>query len=76
MMTTMVSRCQWKYLFQNCNKFKIKVLFQVFVGQSAEFPVVRERSVTLQPGREHFLEMAGFMVTTDQQAESLDVKYR
>jgi len=49
---------------------------QVFVGQSAEFPVVRERSVTLQPGREHFLEMAGFMVTTDQQAESLDVKYR
>ena len=51
-------------------------MFQVFVGQSAEFPVVRERSVTLQPGREHFLEMAGFMVTTDQQAESLDVKYR
>ena len=55
---------------------KIKVLLQVFVGQSAEFPVVRERSVTLQPGREHFLEMAGFMVTTDQQAEALDVKYR
>ena len=38
--------------------------------------MVRERSVTLQPGREHFLEMAGFMVTTDQQAEGLDVKYR
>ena len=55
---------------------KIKALFKVFVGQSAEFPVVRERSVTLQPGREHFLEMAGFMVTTDQEAEGLDVKYR
>ena len=38
--------------------------------------MVRERSVTLQTGREHFLEMDGFMVTTDQQAESLDVKYR
>ena len=77
MMTTMVLRFQWKYSFQDCNnKFRIKVLFQVFVGQSAEFPVVRERSVTLQPGREHFLEMAGFMVTTDQQAEGLDVKYR
>ena len=54
----------------------IVIVVQVFVGQPAEFPVVRERAVTLQPGREHFLEMAGYTVTTDQEAESLDVQYR
>ena len=52
------------------------IVVQVFVGQPAEFPVVRERAVTLQPGREHFLEMSGYTVTTDQEAESLDVQYR
>ena len=52
------------------------IVVQVFVGQPAEFPVVRERAVTLQPGREHFLEMAAYTVTTDQEAESLDVQYR
>ena len=52
------------------------IVVQVFVGQPAEFPVVRERAVTLQPGREHFLEMAGYTVTTDHEAESLDVQYR
>ena len=52
------------------------IVVQVFVGQPAEFPVVRERAVTLQPGREHFLEMGGYTVTTDQEAESLDVQYR
>ena len=30
--------------------------FNVFVGQPEEFPVVRKRSVKLEPGREHFEE--------------------
>ena len=30
--------------------------FNVFVGQPEEFPVVRKRSVKLEPGREHFVE--------------------
>ena len=31
--------------------------FRVFIGQSAEFPVGKQRSLKLQPGREHFVEL-------------------
>ena len=31
--------------------------FKVFIGQPAEFPVVKQRSLKLQPGREHFVEL-------------------
>ena len=32
--------------------------FKLFVGQSDEFPVFQQRSVRLEPGREHFLELS------------------
>ena len=31
--------------------------FKVFIGQPAEFPVFKQRSLKLQPGREHFVEV-------------------
>ena len=31
--------------------------FKVFIGKPAEFPVMKQRSLKLQPGREHFVEL-------------------
>jgi hypothetical protein len=36
---------------------------RVFVGGRAEFPLVRERGLTLQPGREHRVELSGVPFT-------------
>ena len=32
--------------------------FKLFVGQSDEFPVFQQRSVRLEPGHEHFMELS------------------
>ena len=32
--------------------------FDVFVGEPAEFPVVTQRNIKLQPGQEHFVEIS------------------
>ena len=31
--------------------------FKVFIGQPDEFPLLRQRSLKLQPGLEHFVEL-------------------
>ena len=31
--------------------------FKVFIGQPEEFPIMKKRSLKLQPGREHFVEL-------------------
>ena len=31
--------------------------FKVFIGQPTEFPLVRQRSIKVQPGLEHFVEL-------------------
>ena len=31
--------------------------FKVFIGKPEEFPVVKKRSLKLQPGKEHFVEL-------------------
>ena len=33
--------------------------FNVFIGGPSEFPVLRERSIQLEPGKEHSLEFSG-----------------
>ena len=38
--------------------------FNVFVGQPAEFPMMRERSLKVQPGREHFIDLSAVVVST------------
>ena len=41
--------------------------FEVFLGQPSEFPLLTERSIQLEPGREHSLEL-GAQVTFPQAA--------
>ena len=31
--------------------------FKIFIGQPTEFPLVRQRSIKVQPGLEHFVEL-------------------
>ena len=31
--------------------------FKVFIGQPEEFPLLRQRSIKVQPGLEHFVEL-------------------
>jgi len=50
--------------------------FKVFIGQSSEFPVLREKSLNLEPGRQHFVDLSGIRVSTDSSAAKLDVDYR
>ena len=38
--------------------------FSVFIGGPAEFPVLRERSIQVQPGHEHFLDLQGQALTS------------
>ena len=51
-------------VFSNFNGFK------VFIGEPAEFPVPRERSIKIQPGLEHFIELSGYTVKTDSNVKS------
>ena len=39
--------------------------FQVFIGQWSEFPVLQQRSLPLQPGAEHRLDLAATRLTTN-----------
>lgn len=38
--------------------------FKIFIGQPQEFPMIKERSLKLQPGREHFIELSAKVVST------------
>ena len=37
--------------------------FNVFVGPPTEFPKMRERSLKVQPGREHFIDLSAVVVS-------------
>ena len=39
--------------------------FQVFVGQKSEFPVLQQRSLPVQPGAEHRLDLSATSLTTN-----------
>ena len=45
--------------------------FNVFIGVPEEFPVLRERGLKLQPGREHFLELSAQVVSSSGITEVL-----
>ena len=38
--------------------------FKVFVGDPAEFPMMRENSLKVEPGREHFVHLSATVVNT------------
>ena len=37
--------------------------FSIFIGQPREFPMMVERSIQLQPGSEHFIELSASVVS-------------
>ena len=37
--------------------------FNVFIGHSSEFPMLRERSIKVQPGWEHFIDLSAVVVS-------------
>ena len=38
--------------------------FKMFIGQPAQFPEMRDKSISLQPGREHFVDLSATLVST------------
>ena len=39
--------------------------FKMFIGEPAQFPMMLDKSVPLQPGREHFVDLSATLVTTN-----------
>ena len=39
--------------------------FNLFIGQPAQFPMMRDKSIRLEPGREHFVDLSATVVATD-----------
>ena len=39
--------------------------FKMFIGEPAQFPMMLDKSVPLQPGREHFADLSATLVTTN-----------
>ena len=38
--------------------------FNLFIGQPAQFPMMRDKSIRLEPGREHFVDLSATVVAT------------
>ena len=45
--------------------------FNLFLGQPAEFPVLKERSLQLQPGQEHFLDLSATVVSSTEEVRDI-----
>ena len=39
--------------------------FSLFIGQPAQFPMMRDKSIQLQPGREHYVDLSASVVSTN-----------
>ena len=39
---------------------------KMFIGEPAQFPMMRDKSVNLEPGREHFVDLSATVVTTKE----------
>ena len=39
--------------------------FNLFIGRPAQFPMMRDKSIQLQPGREHFIDLSATVVSTN-----------
>ena len=40
--------------------------FNLFIGRPAEFPTMRDKSIQLQAGREHFVDISATVVSTNE----------
>ena len=39
--------------------------FNFFIGHPSEFPMIRDKSLKVQPGREHFIDISAVVVSTN-----------
>ena len=39
--------------------------FSMFIGQTTEFPVLKQRSLQLQPGHEHFVDLSATVISSN-----------
>ena len=39
--------------------------FKMFIGEPAQFPMMRDKSLQVQPGREHFVDLSAKVVATN-----------
>ena len=39
--------------------------FKMFIGEPAQFPMIRDKGIHLQPGREHFVDLSATVVSTN-----------
>ena len=46
--------------------------FQVFIGTPGEFPVMKDRSILVQPGYENFIEVSGYVVGSSPDVQKLE----
>ena len=56
--------------------FDDAVGMRVFVGEPEEFVVIGERGKVLEPGKEHFLKISGYVIKADQDLMNLPSKTR
>ena len=40
--------------------------FNLFIGQPAQFPMIRDKSIRLGPGKEHFVELSANVVSSNR----------
>ena len=50
--------------------------FKIWIGSSAEFPVLRRGALMVEPGREHFVELSGASVAASEDLRDLPVEDR
>ena len=50
--------------------------FKIWIGSSAEFPVLRRGALMVEPGREHFVELSGVSVAASEDLRGLPVEDR
>ena len=56
--------------------FDDMVGMQVFVGEPEEFVAMQERGKVLEPGKEHFMEITGYVIKADDNLKEIPPKNR
>ena len=49
---------------------------QLFIGTPEEFPMMRDRSILLQPGHENYVEVSGYVIKSTPDVRSLATSQR
>ena len=50
--------------------------FNIFIGRPAEFPVLKERGLQLEPGHEHWIDLSASVVTSSEGVRNIDTQAR